>query len=127
MQLTTSPVVNRSKPRHCSLDATNQPIQLGDAMRVIPPKYAPHSQAAPRIYLSQSPLNFRRPLDGLASKLRDPRYHFLFRPGDWFPDLDGQPQLDLDALLEEWLGGQQPISILDLSGVPTPILAELVA
>jgi uncharacterized protein len=109
------------------LDANHQPVQRGDALAVIPPKYAPHSQVAPRIYLSQSPLNFRRLLDGLASKLRDPRFHFLFRPGDWFPDLDGQPRLDLDALLEQWLGGEQPISILDLSGVPTSILAELVA
>jgi hypothetical protein len=109
------------------LDANNQPVQPGDAIRVIPPKYAPHSQAAPRIYLSQSPLNFRRPLDGLASKLRDPRFHFLFRPGDWLPDLDGLPLQDLDTLLEQWLGSEQPISILDLSGVPTPILAELVA
>lgn len=107
-------------------DANNQPIQPGDAMRVIPPKYSPHSQVAPRIYLSQSPLNFRRPLDGLASKLRDPRLHFLFRPGDWFPNLDGQPHSDLDVLLEQWLGGKQPISILDLSGIPTSILAELV-
>jgi hypothetical protein len=109
------------------LDANNQIVQRGDAMSVIPPKYAPHSQVAPRVYLSQFPLNFRRPLDGLASKLRDPRFNFLFRPGDWFPDLDGQPQRDLDALLEQWLGGQQPISVLDLSGVPTPILSELVA
>ena len=109
------------------LDANNLPVQPGDATRVIPPKYAPHSQAAPRVYLSQSPLNFRRPLDGLASKLRDPRFNFLFRPGDWFPNLDGQPQRDLDSLLEEWLGGQQTISILDLSGVPTSILSELVA
>lgn len=93
------------------LDAQNQPVQRGDALAVIPPKYAPHTQAAPRIYLSQSPLNFRRPLDGLASRLRDPRFHFLFRPGDWFPDLDGQPVSDLDVLLKEWLGGSQPISI----------------
>jgi len=102
------------------------PVQQGDAMRVIPPKYAPHSQAAPRVYLSQSPLNFRRPLESLASKMRDPRFHFLFRPGDWFPDLNGQPNSDLDRLLEQWLGGPHPISILDLSGVPVSILNELV-
>lgn len=101
-------------------------VQLGDPLRVIPPKYAPHSQAAPRVYLSQSPLNFKRPLDGLASKMRDPRFHFLFRPGDWFPNLDGQPASDLDQLLGQWLGGPHPISILDLSGVPVSILNELV-
>jgi len=102
------------------------PVQLGNPMQVIPPKYAPHSQAAPRVYLSQSQLNFRRHLEGLASKMRDPRFNFLFRPGDWFPDLSGQPNADLDKLLEEWLGGPYPISILDLSGVPVSILNELV-
>ena len=107
-------------------DAHGIPVQLGDAMQVIPPKYAPHSQIAPRVYLSQSPLNFRRQLEGLAAKMRDPRFHFLFRPGQWFPNLNGQSNSDLNQLLEQWLGGPRPISILDLSGVPVSILHELV-
>ena len=108
------------------LDVHGIPVQLGNAMRVIPPEYAPHTQAAPRIYLSQSPLNFKRPLESLASKMRDPRFHFLFRPGDWFPNLQGQPTSDLDQLLEQWIGGPHPISILDLSGIPASILNDLV-
>jgi len=107
-------------------DINGIPVEIGNALQVIPPRYKPQSQVAPRIYLSHSTSNFRRPLEGLASKLRDPRFNFLFRPGDWFPGLDGQPVKDLDSLLEEWLGGPMPISILDLSGVPTPILNELV-
>ncbi len=107
-------------------DANGIPVQLGNAMQVIPPKYAPHTQVAPRIYLSQSPLNFKRSLESLASKMRDPRFNFLFRPGDWFPNLQGQPTSDLDRLLEQWLGAPHPISILDLSGVPASILNDLV-
>jgi DNA helicase HerA-like ATPase len=100
-------------------------VQPGDPMRIIPPRYQPHTQTAPRIYLSQSPLNFRRPLDKLASKLRDPRFDFLFRPGKWFPDLDGRPQEDLDTLLAAWLDGNKPITILDLSGIPSSVMSDL--
>lgn len=97
-------------------------------MKVIPPKYKPQTQAAgsEKIYLSSSPLNIRRPLESLASKLRDPRFDFLFRPGPWFPNVEGQPQEDLDLLLEQWIGGPQPISVLDLSGVPVSVLTNLV-
>ena len=33
---------------------------------------------------------------------------------------------DLDTLMEDWLGGPQPISILDLSGIPVSILTNLI-
>lgn len=107
-------------------DAQGTPVQSGDPLKVIPPKYMPHTQTAPRIYLSQSPLNFRRPLDNLASRLRDPRFDFLFRPGPWLPDLNGRTEADLDQLLAEWIGGPKQIAILDLSGVPVSILNGLV-
>lgn len=57
----------------------------------------------------------------LGTKLRIPRYDFIFRPGDWMPESDGAVALDLDKLLESWIGGRS-ISILDLSGVPADIL-----
>ncbi|WAH58489.1 ATP-binding protein [Pseudomonas silvicola] len=57
----------------------------------------------------------------LGTKLRIPRYDFIFRPGDWTPEEDGAVISDLDKLLESWIG-QKPISILDLSGVPPDIL-----
>jgi DNA helicase HerA-like ATPase len=100
------------------------PVEIGDALNVVPPRYKPHSPA--KIFLSKSNLNFKRPLEGLAMRMRDPRLSFLFRPGEWFPDLKGQPVSDLDKLLQEWLGGPQPITILDLSGVPVSILNDLV-
>jgi DNA helicase HerA-like ATPase len=107
------------------LDQQGTPVQIGDAIKVIPPKYMPHSQTAPRVYLSQSALNFRRPLDRLASRLRDPRFDFLFRPGKWLPDLAGTPNKDLDSQLTDWIGGDKPITILDLSGVPVSVVSDL--
>ena len=58
--------------------------------------------------------------------LRDTRYDFLFRPGPWCPDPDGRPQSDIDSLLSSWIGGDKPITILDLSGIPVSILIDLV-
>jgi Helicase HerA, central domain len=109
-------------------DNLGQPVQRGDAMRVIPPRYKPNTQAAgaTKIYLSQPPYSFRRQLDHLRSRLRDPRFDFLFKPGDWSPDLTGNINKDLDVLLKEWIGGPHRISILDLSGVPISVLNGLV-
>ncbi|MBE0427851.1 MAG: ATP-binding protein [Nitrospirae bacterium] len=110
------------------LDDKNNVSQSGNAIKVIPPKYQPHTQASgeKKIYLSTSPLNLRRPLHALASKLRDPRYDFLFRPGPWYPDEQGLPKGDLDTLLEAWIGGSRTITILDLSGIPVSILTHLI-
>lgn len=104
-------------------------IGKGDAMAVKPPKCKPQDTSAgaqPKVYLSQSTLNIRRPLEGLAYKLRDSRYDFLFTPGGWLPDTDGIPQKDLDELLTTWLECEKPITILDLSGVPREILNTLI-
>jgi len=108
------------------VDGAGQKL-LGDIMRVIAPKYRPITQGgANRVYLSGSPLNIRRQILALESFLRDTRYDFLFRPGPWCPDPDGKPAQDLDALLTSWIGGDKPITILDLSGVPVSILMDLV-
>lgn len=111
--------------------ATGQPI-LGDIMQVQPPKYRPITSGGPnRVYLSAAPLNIRRHILAFQSLLRDTRYDFLFRPGPWCPNpdhqnLDAQPQDDLDSLLKSWVGGDKPITILDLSGVPVSILLDLI-
>ncbi len=112
------------------LDANGKP-QLGDAMTVTPPAYRTVKTSGPKdqqINWSRSPepLNLRQQLAGLASRLRDPRMSFLFNPGDWLPDIDGKTSKDLDTLLEEWIGGPQPITILDLSGIPSSVLNDLI-
>ncbi len=108
-----------------------QPM-LGDIMGVNPPRYRPITSGGPnRVYLSGATLNIRRQIMATESLLRDTRYDFMFRPGPWCPqptlqDLDAQPAEDIDALLESWVGGDKPITILDLSGVPVSILMDLV-
>lgn len=67
-------------------------------------------------------LNLGKQLLLLGSKLRIPRYNFIFRPGDWNPSGDGDVGRDLDGLLKDWIGSNKPVTILDLSGVPADIL-----
>ena len=98
----------------------------GDAKTLSPPKYKKHSMGAAGPFLNQAALGIQRPLKLLRSRLLDRRYDFLLHPGPWEPDLDGRPEKDLDALLRGWLGGERPITILDLSGVPSSVLERLV-
>lgn len=106
------------------LDANQQPLQQGDAMAVIRPRF--QAQVPQRIFLSGSTLNVRRHLELLESRLRDPRMSFLFSPGSYGPDVDGQVVNDLDTLLSSWIGGEKPVTILDLSGIPTSVSTHLV-
>jgi hypothetical protein len=82
--------------------------------------------APERVQWGPEALNIRQPLAFLAAKLRDPQFSFLFKPGDWTPQLDGKVNKDLDLLLESWVGNSSPITILDLSGVPSGVLNDLV-
>lgn len=117
------------EPAYVLDPATNSPVQIGDAMSVIPPRYRTVKTTGPapeRVNYGPNPLGVRQQVAGLASKLRDPRFGFLFRPGDWLPDLEGKTSKDLDLLLEGWIGGTSPITILDLSGVPSSVLNDLI-
>ena len=98
----------------------------GDADTLTRPTYKPHAMGSTGPFLNQQAVGIQRPLNLLRSRLLDRRYDFLLHPGPWEPDLDGTPQEDLDGLLRSWLGGSKPITILDLSGVPSVVLERLV-
>jgi len=111
------------------LNQAGEPVQTGDAMSVTAPLYRTvKTTGTPdeRVQHGNEGVGIRQPLAGLASKLRDPRFSFLFKPGDWLPDVDGQTAKDLDSLLLEWVGGEAPITVLDLSGIPSSILNDLI-
>ncbi len=111
------------------LGLDGKPVQPGDAMTVTAPQYRTVKMTGPaaeRVNWGPDPLNMRQQLAVLASKLRDPQFAFLFNPGNWKPSLDGTTVKDLDALFANWIGGDHPISILDLSGVPSGVLNDLV-
>jgi|GEM_PF-68575 len=72
-------------------------------------------------YLPNSP-NLGKQVMLLGTKLRIPRYDFIFKPSRWLPKKDGKIESDLDSLLKDWIGSGKPVSILDLSGIPADIL-----
>lgn len=98
----------------------------GDVDSLTPPRYRPHGMGSTGPFLNQNALGIQRQLGLLRSRLLDRRYDFMLRPGPWEPDRHGQPEKDLDDLLAGWLGGAKPLTILDLSSVPSGVLARLV-
>ncbi|MFA7615501.1 MAG: DUF87 domain-containing protein [Weeksellaceae bacterium] len=75
---------------------------------------------------NESPLGSSQQLHSLGSKLRIPRYDFIFKPGNWMPKQDGKTDEDLDTLIKGWVGSDKSITILDLSGVPITILNTII-
>ena len=101
-------------------------LSPGDPDTLAPPAYQRAGMGSAGPFLNQQAFGIQRPLNLLRSRLLDRRYDFLLRPGPWEPDLDGKPEIDLDELLGGWLGGGKPITILNLSGVPSVVLERLV-
>ena len=63
----------------------------------------------------------------MRSRLKDSRFSFLFSPGGGYePDLGGKVQSDLDALVKAWVGHDRPITIFDVSGLPSEVLPTIV-
>lgn len=64
-------------------------------------------------------------LDGMRSRLLDQSYNFLFRPNDYTPALNGKTKEDLPKLFSTWFGHNFPVSILDLSAIPSEIMQTI--
>ena len=109
-------------------DNRDQPTlqDAGDADALLPPRYKPHAMGSKGPFLNTEAVGIRRQLNLLRSRLLDRRYDFLLHPGPWEPDLNGRSQVDIDDLLAGWVGGEKPITILDLSGVPSAVLERLI-
>lgn len=99
----------------------------GDAETLKQPKYKPPGagNTLPDIN-QQGVLNIRRQLSQMRSRLLDRQYDFMLQPGEWEPNLKGKPKKDLPDLLKDWFGHEKPITVLDLSGVPSPVLVHLI-
>lgn len=100
--------------------------QPGDPETLTAPRYTPHAMGTAGPFLNQAAKGIRRQLNLTRSRLLDRRYDFILHPGPWEPDLAGNTAQDLDTLLAGWLGNDRPITILDLSGVPSTVLVRLI-
>lgn len=105
----------------------NAPEQLGDANLLRSDRYpaaSPYNQAP---YKNQKKRNLERQLDLMRSRLKDARFSFLFSPGGGYePDLNGEVEHDLNTLVRDWVGHDKPITIFDVSGLPSEVLPTIV-
>lgn len=79
--------------------------------------------AAP--FLNQKAKGILGFLDGMRSRILDQSYSFLFRPLGYAPDLTGLVPNDLPLLYSTWFGHGFPISILDLSAIPSEVMQTI--
>ncbi|WP_204361114.1 ATP-binding protein [Achromobacter insolitus] len=102
---------------------------VGDAQAGIPPRFRKVKNVAAdpeKINYLPDPLNIRSALEALGAKLRVARYDFLLKPGSWHPELNGSTERGLAELVHHWLGSDRPVTILDLSGIPSPVTNDII-
>ena len=109
-------------------DSTGEEIK-GNPLKGIPPQFRKPKNDKnddEKINFLNMGLSSSSQLIALGSKLRVPRFDFLFNPGKWTPDLDGKTEKDLDELFKEWIGSDRAVTIFDLSGIPSSILNTVI-
>lgn len=97
----------------------------GDPNNLISNKYEPASPGGGSPFLNFQAKGILGFLDGMRNRMVNQRFNFLYNPGELQPDLTGKVNKDLDTLLAEWMGHDKPITILDLSGIPSELMASI--
>lgn len=98
-------------------DANGDP-QIGDYDELKPAVFEPYpmNNTAPFKSKHQEYYSYEKKL---LSRLKDSRFDFMFNPGDY---KDESSLKDLHNLLNDWIGSESKLAILDLSGVPFEVL-----
>jgi DNA helicase HerA-like ATPase len=102
-------------------------LKAGDAEKLESNVYPPRALGSKAPFANPRPRGISRQLDLMRSRIRDARFRFLFDPGiDLSPSLDGRVKADLDSVVSSWVGHDKPITILDVSGLPSDALSAVV-
>ncbi len=92
----------------------------GDYEKLIGAEFTSHSTTAnnlpPHVTQHKEYYSYEKKL---LSRLRDSRFDFMFHSGDY---KDEKSSKDLHDLLNDWIGSNSKLAILDLSGVPFEVL-----
>ena len=100
-------------------------VTEGDPQKLISNQYEQAGLGSSPPFLNNKAKGLLSFLDSVRNKLSDSRYSFLFTPEVYEPDLNGKTTQDLDDLLLNWIGDSKPITILDLSGIPSEIMSSI--
>lgn len=98
--------------------ATAKETSAGDYDKLITAAFTPYTMGSTEPYKSKHQEYYAYEKKVLA-RLKDSRYDFLFNPGDY---KDEKSPKDLHDLLNDWIGSDKKLAILDLSGVPFEVL-----
>jgi len=93
-------------------------LNEGNANDLIPAEFEPYPPNNTAPYKSKNQTMYTY-VGKIYSRLKDSRYSFMFNPNDYY-DVDSPN--DLDHLLREWIGHDNKLTILDLSGVPFELI-----
>lgn len=93
---------------------------VGDCEKLIGAKFTSHlSTASTNSPYKTQHNDFYSYEKKILSRLTDSRYDFLFNAGEF---KDSSSPKDLHDLLNDWIGSNKKLAILDLSGVPFEVL-----
>lgn len=97
---------------------TANETNAGDCENLTPAQFTPYTTNNTAPFKSKH-IEFYSYEKKILSRLKDSRFDFLFHPGDF---KDANSPKDLHNLLNEWIGSENKLVILDLSGVPFEVL-----
>lgn len=100
-------------------------VTTGDPATLTSNQYPIAGLGASAPFLNQKAKGILGFLDGMRSRLLDQSYSFLFRPTSYAPDLNGLVPNDLPKLYSTWFGHGFPVSILDLSAIPSEVMQTI--
>ncbi len=100
-------------------------VAAGDPATLTSNQYPIAGLGASAPFLNQKTKGILGFLDGMRSRILDQSYSFLFRPIGYAPDLNGLVPNDLPRLYSTWFGHGFPISILDLSAIPSEVMQTI--
>jgi hypothetical protein len=100
-------------------------VTIGDPSTLTSNQYPVAGLGASAPFLNQKAKGILGFLDGMRSRLLDQSYSFLFSPTGYAPDLNGVVPNDLPRLYSTWFGHGFPVSILDLSAIPSEIMQTI--
>lgn len=111
----------RGEPDSKTLDKTD----LGDAEKLKSNRYTPAGNGGASPFLNNSAQGIFGFLALMRNRLLDQRFKFLFQLNTLTPNLNGEIIGDLDTLIQDWIGTEKPITILDLSSIPSEIMGSI--
>lgn len=100
-------------------------VMTGDPATLTSNQYPIAGLGASAPFLNQKAKGILGFLDGMRSRLLDQSYSFLFKPTGYAPDLNGLVPNDLPKLYSTWFGHGFPVSILDLSAIPSEVMQTI--